>query len=81
MTDRMLAEAGVRPVLSTPPGVEARARRNQEGGEVLILINHGQSGASVELPWPAVEHLSGGHVGDAVVLAPDETAVLTRAGW
>jgi beta-galactosidase len=80
ITDRVLAEAGVRPVLATPAGVEARARRDRDGGEVLILINHGLSGASVELPWPAFEHLSGGHVAEAVHLAPDETAVLTQAG-
>jgi beta-galactosidase len=80
LTDRILAEAGVIPVLATPTGVEARARRNREGGEVLILINHGQSAASVDLPWPAVDHVSRGHVGDTVHLAPDQTAVLTRDG-
>ncbi|MCI0344303.1 MAG: beta-galactosidase trimerization domain-containing protein, partial [Chloroflexi bacterium] len=78
LTDRILATAGVRPILATPPGVEARTRRDPEGREVLILINHGQEATSVGLPWPAVEHVSLGPVGESVRLAPDETAVLTR---
>jgi beta-galactosidase len=79
LTDRILAEAGVSPVLATPPGVEARSRRGQDGGVVLILTNHGRVAASVDIPWAAVEHVSGGRIAANVQLDPDQTAVLTRA--
>lgn len=76
---RILAAAGVEPVLRTPEGVEARLRVNQAGQETLLLINHRPTPAIVQLPWPAYDHLRSAFVGDQLSLDGYDVSVLTRA--
>lgn len=77
LMDGVLRSAGVTPVMSCPPGVEARKRVSTQDREVYILINHERTGKRFELPWPAHEHIDGVDVRE-LELEPYGAAVLTR---
>ncbi|MGP3957839.1 beta-galactosidase [Nonomuraea sp. 3N208] len=72
---RALADAGVLGVLSDgarqPPGVEAVRR-----GEVLFLLNHGSEPATVPIPHPAEDLLTGVVADGMVTLAPRAVVAL-----
>jgi beta-galactosidase len=70
-----LAEAGVKPVLETPDGVEA-AMRCKNGDCILFLLNHTDEPRTVALPFPALDLLNGRHVEGSVTLAPKDVLVL-----
>lgn len=78
LTDHIVRMVGIRPVLETPPGVEARVRVDAEGKRIYIVINHEREEQLVPLPWPAQEHLGGQPVAEELKLAPYGVAVLTR---
>ena len=78
LVNHIVEMAGVKPVLETPAGVEARKRVNADGEEIFIVINHERAEQVVRLPWPAREHLNGQAVVDELRLAPYGVAVLTR---
>jgi beta-galactosidase len=78
LMNHIVAIAGIRPVLETPPGVEASQRMGTRGQEVLIVINHEPTAKQVQLPWSAQEHLSEQAVESELQLAPYGIAVLTR---
>jgi beta-galactosidase len=80
LLDHIVTIAGVRPVLETPAGVEARKRVDAQGKEILIVINHERTVKQVRLPWAAQEHLSGQAKASELQLAPYGVAVLTRSG-
>jgi beta-galactosidase len=77
LTDRIVAAAGVAPVLDASPGIEARMRCGTNGEEILIVTNHGTEPRHVILPWVGFDHLAAAEVGDELELGPDETAILT----
>jgi beta-galactosidase len=77
LLDRIVAEAGVRPVMETPPGVEAGRRVRADGVEVFVVVNHQRAERFVRLPWQAREHLSKRLVEADLKLAPYGVAVLT----
>ena len=54
---RVTAEAGVTPVLATPPGVQAVVRHGEESA-YLILLNHGTEPVTVDLPHAAPDLLT-----------------------
>lgn len=65
-------QAGVRPVLTVPPGVEAVKRAGH-----LFVINHGETDAVVDLgTHDRRDALSGSMVGGAATLAPGQALVL-----
>jgi beta-galactosidase len=70
-----LAEAGVRPVLDTPDGVEA-AMRCKNGDCILFLLNHSDEHRTVALPFVALDLLNGRHVEGSVTIAPKDVLVL-----
>jgi len=74
---RVAAEAGLRPVLETPPGVEAARRSGGPEGEAIVLINHDRERALVRLPVPSWDHLAGRAVDGSIELAPYGVALLT----
>ena len=76
--DHLVKNAQVRPVMETPPGVEACKRVNAKGEEIYIVVNHSREEKRVPLPWPAREHLSGEMGQGDLILAPYGVAVLTR---
>ncbi|MEU6713360.1 beta-galactosidase [Nonomuraea sp. NPDC046802] len=74
LTERVLRDAGIAgalPMSVLPPGLEAVRR-----GEVLFLLNHGDGTATVPVPHPAEDLLTGTSVTDHVTLAPREVAAL-----
>jgi beta-galactosidase len=77
--DRILKTAGIRPVIDAPPGIEVRKRVNPEGKDILIVINHERAVQTVQLPWPAVEHLTGLTVGDQLKLGPYGVVLLSQS--
>jgi beta-galactosidase len=79
LIDHIVNVAGVKPVMETPTGVEARRRVKAGGESMVILINHEQEEQIVSLPWPAREHLAGQSLVDALTLGPYGVAVLTRS--
>lgn len=71
--------AGVRPIMETAPGVEARRLLGADGKqEVFIVINHEPVEQVLQLPWPAYEHLNDLSLTGKVKLAPYGVLVLTR---
>ncbi|HEX4815995.1 MAG TPA: beta-galactosidase [Nonomuraea sp.] len=69
---RALADAGVRgAVPGLPPGVEAVRR-----GDVLFLLNHGAEAATVPVPGPAEDLLTGAVADGSITLAPLAVAAL-----
>jgi beta-galactosidase len=77
--DRILKTAGIRPMMDAPPGVQVRKRVNPEGKDILIVINHERAVQTVQLPWPAVEHLTGLTVGDQLKLGPYGVVLLSQS--
>ncbi|TDD96346.1 beta-galactosidase [Actinomadura rubrisoli] len=72
--DEALADAGVRPVLDVPAGVEA-TRRDGPGASYVFLLNH--RAAETDLPVPdGVDLLTGTAVRGTLRLAPLGAAVL-----
>jgi len=80
LMDRIVASAGVQPVLETPAGVAAGRRVSADGREVFIIVNHTQDEQRVQLPWPARERLEGRPVEGELSLEPYGVAVLTPSG-
>ncbi|WP_367127105.1 beta-galactosidase [Saccharothrix sp. HUAS TT1] len=68
---RVVAEAGVRPVLDPPRGVEAVRR-----GDVLFLVNHGAADVSLDVPGAHVDLLTGVGVTGSVTLTRYGVAAL-----
>lgn len=64
---RLAREAGVRPVLDAPEGVEC-TMREREGEELYFLLNHRGEECFIELPFNAREVLTGREIrkGEAV---------------
>ena len=77
MVERFSRNAGIRPTLETPDGVEAVKRVQPGGQEVYILINHQLIEQGLSLPWKAYDHLRQAEVIDGMTLEPYGVAVLT----
>lgn len=73
---RVIESAEVRPVLETPPGVEACRRVTPAGQSIYLVINHTLQPQAIKLPWPALNHLTS-TTAPTLMLASFETAVLT----
>jgi beta-galactosidase len=78
LMDHIVQMAGVRGVMETPAGVEARLRVAPDGTRIYLLINHEREEKVVPVPWPAYEHLAGEALGDGLKLTPYGVAILTR---
>jgi beta-galactosidase len=72
----VIAQAGVQPVLpDIPAGVDVKRR-----GDAYIAINGTRADATIPLPWPAHDHLTGIEVQSTLRLAPRGVAVVTPKG-
>ncbi|QFZ21827.1 beta-galactosidase [Saccharothrix syringae] len=69
--ERVVAEAGVEPVLRPPRGVEAVRR-----GDVLFLVNHGLDEVGLDVPGAHVDLLTGGAVSGSLTLGRFGVAAL-----
>ena len=72
-------EAGIKPVMKTPEGVEASVRRNQKG-EVLFLLNHSGEEKKVLLEEDYLDLLGKDrlHKGDFVTLTKNDVKLLWK---
>lgn len=75
LVEAVCREAGVKPPIAAPEGVEA-VRRSGEEGAFLFLMNHNLREEEVTLPHPAEDLLSGESYEHSVTLAPLGAAVL-----
>lgn len=73
--DWLLPHAGVRPLLETPPGVEAVARIGP-AGRVLFLLNHNASSQTATLPDRLADAVTGQAVGREVKLGARQVKIL-----
>lgn len=78
LIQRLATEAGARPPLSAPPGVEACLRAAPDGRQALILINYTRQPQPITLPWPAHDSLHDQDTVPAFILPPLDVALLTR---
>lgn len=60
LLDEIVQACGVKPDLSTPPGVEARRLVRPDGAEIYILINHTRQPIRLPMPWPAEDLITSG---------------------
>jgi beta-galactosidase len=72
---RLLADAGVRPILTPPPGVEVSLRES-DSVRLLFLINHTEQPQTVPVPAGKKELLTGRKTRDSVDLEPYGVAVI-----
>ena len=73
--DWLLPVVGVRPLLDTPPGVEAAARVGP-AGRVLFLLNHNDAPVTVTLPTRYADALTDEAVSQELRLGPREVRIL-----
>ncbi|HLO17078.1 MAG TPA: Beta-galactosidase C-terminal domain, partial [Anaerolineales bacterium] len=78
LIDHILTTAGIQSI-KTPVGVEVRTRTSPAGTEIYFVINHTRTEQSINLPWPAHEHLTEQDVSEKIQLPPYEVAILTKA--
>jgi beta-galactosidase len=78
MVDHFLQNAGLQKI-DTPPGVEVCIRAKQDGEQLYVVINHELSPATVTLPSPTQNPLTGQPVSGPFRLAPFGVAVLVKS--
>ena len=77
--EEICQEAGVRPVLRTPSGVEAASRVNQNGA-FIWLLNQTEEPQEVCLPWEGLDVLAGSApVNGTITLLPRDVRILLRS--
>jgi beta-galactosidase GanA len=78
MVDHFLQNAGIQKV-ETPPGVEISVRVRPDGQQLYVVVNHERSPATVSLPFPVMNPLTGQPVDGGFRLAPYGVAVLLKS--
>lgn len=76
VTDRLLADSGVKPIIPGVPATIEVCQRDGAGKTVWIIINHDHAAQSVHLPRPIRSVLVGHGEGDSVQLAAHDVAVV-----
>jgi beta-galactosidase len=80
LADRLVADAGVKPILpGLPPDIEV-CERAGNGKRVLIVINHGNSAQTVHLPFPGTDLLAANASTDVLQLAAHDVSVVAMDG-
>jgi beta-galactosidase len=67
LVEKLLADAGVQPLLRPPEGVEASVREDQ-GKRLLFLINHTEERKTVDLPFAGHDLLGNRPTGERITL-------------
>ncbi|MFL5761112.1 MAG: beta-galactosidase [Thermomicrobiales bacterium] len=78
LLDHIATAAGLKPLMDTPLGVEARQRVSSDGTRIVFVINHERKEQHVHLPWPSRDHMTGTLVQNELQLEPYGIAILTR---
>ncbi|OHB64268.1 MAG: hypothetical protein A2Y77_04415 [Planctomycetes bacterium RBG_13_62_9] len=76
---QLLKDAGIRSVVTPPPGVEASIRQSQHQ-RLLFLINHTDEPKTVPIPANRIELLSGKRTGESVTIDRFDVAVIDLGG-
>jgi beta-galactosidase len=76
--DWLLPQVGVEPLMTTPPGIEAKIRIGP-AGRVLFILNHTDEPAMVTLPEGYVDALTDEPVGRSLGLGSREVKILKEA--
>jgi len=76
--NRVMDAIGIKPVLDTPEGVEARKLLSRNTGEILIVINHIKEPKRIQLPEAMFDHLLDQAMTGTVTLAPYQVLVLSK---
>ena len=71
----LMSQAGLRPLLTAPSGVEVVARDNQ-GVTYLFVLNHADAERTVELPYPCVDLITGKPFRGETALPPYKVMIL-----
>lgn len=79
LLDQALGEAGVKPVLDAPDGVEV-TRRSDGTHDWLFVLNYSDQAVEVGLPGDGVDLISGAAVSGSIRLGPVEVAIMQIAG-
>jgi len=72
---QLLKDAGIRPVVTPPPGVEVSIRQSPDK-RLLFLINHTEEPKTVRIPKDKVELLTGKKTGESIEIERFDIAVL-----
>ena len=65
LMDRVRGEADISPLVDgLPEGVQTTLRVGEDGARYLFLLNHGETEATVPLPWPGHDLLSAASGGE-----------------
>lgn len=75
LTRRLLEDAGVKPIVHPPLGVEASLRQGQ-GRKLLFLMNHTDEPKTVSVPQGRAELLSGAKTTDSITIDTFGVAIL-----
>jgi beta-galactosidase len=75
LVGQLLKDAGIRPVVTPPPGVEVSIRQGS-GKRLVFLINHTEEPKDVRVPQDKVELLTGQKTGESLKLDRFGVAVL-----
>jgi beta-galactosidase len=75
LLQRVYGEAGVRPTLGVPPGVDA-VRRKTADASFLFVLNHNEEAVEIRLPNPGRDLLTGEEHDSMLLLEPLEVAIL-----
>ena len=70
-----LTEAGLPPILSTPPSIEVTVRQDTDQ-TYLFLLNHGADSHAVSLPRGGTDLVSGERLQGQVTLAPYQVVIV-----
>jgi beta-galactosidase len=75
LLERVYGEAGVRPTLEVPPGVDA-VRRKTEDASFLFVLNHNEEAVEILLPNPGRDLLTETEHDSKLLLDPLEVVIL-----
>jgi beta-galactosidase len=75
---QLCAEIGISAPVEAAGGVEV-CQRHQGGQAYTFVMNHNAAPASVRLPWPAWDMLTGRELSGEVTLAAYDVLILSRA--
>jgi beta-galactosidase len=78
LMDQVLGEAGVKPVLAVPSGIEV-TRRGNGANDCLFLLNYSDEAVDIELPGSGIDLITGAAVSSSIRLGPVDVAVVRMA--
>jgi beta-galactosidase len=79
MFTRILEMRQIRPLMSTPTGVEVYRRTSSDGLQIGFLINHTARDQQITFPFPVYDYLTSTRIENATKLDPYGVIIFTRS--